>query len=457
MPEMDFTALGHAGWLIEAAGLRLVCDPLLFVDHHGGVFEVHPRRRVRAEQLRADFVLVSHRHPDHFDVPSLALLARLDPDTVVLTPDTLIAATASALGFRSVRVVAPGQLVALAGDLRLVTSESAAGHEWGVMIASEGATAWNMVDTVFRGPAQLAQVRARALAALGHARLDFALVPWQPMLEIAAQLGHAIAFPHAAYAELLDQLADIDAGTIVPGAAGTVHAEPYAWLDAIVCPLDEARFIADARRRHPGMQVLPLVLGGRYRIGPGAVELDDEGGAALIERVLGGPTRPRVALDIPPLVDPLRWLGAPESSAVMQADVARWLADELGPALVRHHDEFEFDLERPLRFAVEVVFADARLLRTLVVGPGSLEVHDMIAPDWDAYDAIAGSMLWEVLQGRRHWGDPLLAGCLRARLRVVANVGEVFFYYALSYAASVERATAWAIEQASDERMRGRT
>lgn len=442
---MDFTALGHAGWLIEAENLRLVCDPLAFVDHHGGVFEVHPRRRVRAEQLRADFVLVSHRHPDHFDVPSLALLARLDPDTVVLTPDELIAATARELGFRSVRVVAPGQLVALAGDLRLVTTESAAGNEWGVLLASGGATAWNMVDTVFRGRDELARVRGRALAALAHTRLDFALVPWQPMLEIAAQLGHAIAFPHDAYAELLAQLAVIDAGTIVPGAAGTVHADPYAWLDAIVCPLDEARFVADARRMLPGKQVLPLALGGRYRIGPGEVELDAEAGAALIERVAGGPTRPCVALDIPPLVDPCRFLGPPESSAVMQAELARWIADELGPALVRHYEEFE--LERPLRCAIEVVFADARLARTLVVEPGSFTLLDAIAADWDAYDAIAGSMLWEVLQGRRHWGDPLLSGCLRARLRVRANVAEVFFYYALSYAASLERATAWAIEQ----------
>ena len=87
---MDWTSLGHAGWLIEAAGLRLVCDPLVEVDHHGGVFEVRPRRRLRAAALRADFILISHRHPDHFDVRSLAQLAALDPDSVVITPDELV-------------------------------------------------------------------------------------------------------------------------------------------------------------------------------------------------------------------------------------------------------------------------------------------------------------------------------------------------------------------------------
>ena len=32
---MRWTSLGHACWLIEAAGLRLLCDPLLGVEHHG--------------------------------------------------------------------------------------------------------------------------------------------------------------------------------------------------------------------------------------------------------------------------------------------------------------------------------------------------------------------------------------------------------------------------------------
>ena len=89
-------------WLCEAAGLRLLFDPLLGPEHHCGVFETVPRRRVHAEALRPDFVLVSHRHPDHFDVPSLHRLARLDPEAVVITPDALVAWAARTLGFRTV-------------------------------------------------------------------------------------------------------------------------------------------------------------------------------------------------------------------------------------------------------------------------------------------------------------------------------------------------------------------
>jgi UDP-MurNAc hydroxylase len=448
---MDWISLGHAGWLIEAAGLRLLCDPLIEVDHHGGVFEVSPRRRLRAEALRPDFILVSHRHPDHFDVRSLAKLAAIDPDAVVVTPDALVARTARDLGFRAVHETPPGQLVELDG-LRFVTSESASADEWGVMVASEDGVVWNQVDTVFRSLAHVREVARSGLAALGHSRIDLVLVQWQPMLEIAAQLGHAVAFPQHAYAELLARLAAIEPATIVPSSAGTVHAEPFDWLNHVVCPVEAEQFLADAARACSRATVLPSRLGGRYRLRQGRVELDPDGGAAMIERLPGGPEHDWRPLAIPPVHDVGRFLGDPVVVEVMHADVARWLEHDLAAALVARFDEFEVD--RPLRLAVEVVFADRSLARTLVVDADRCELHEGIDPGWDALDVIAGTMLWEVLQGRRHWGDPLLSGGLRALSRAHrvdagglrrANLAEVFLYYALSYADSVDRALRWEV------------
>ncbi|MFV8755980.1 MBL fold metallo-hydrolase [Nannocystaceae bacterium ST9] len=446
---MDWTSLGHAGWLIEAAGLRLLCDPLLAVDHHGGVFEVSPRRRLRAEALRPDFVLVSHRHPDHFDVGSLARLAALDPESVVITPDPLVAWTARELGFRSVRELPPGRLVELDG-LRLVTSESASADEWGLMVASDEGVVWNQVDTVFRDRAHLRSVVSGGLAALGRSRIDLVLAQWQPMLEIAAQLGRAIGFPRRAYAELLGSLASIEPGAIVPSSAGTVHAERFDWLNHVVYPVDDDRFLADAARVCPRAQVLPSRLGGVYRLRAGEVALDPEAGASLIEPLAGGPRRDFRPLAIPAIHDTGSFLGAPEPVERMQADVARWLERELGPALIANFADFEVD--RALRLVVEVVFVDRSWTRTLVVDGRTCELHEGADPGWDAWNAAAGSMLWEVLVGRRHWGDLLLSGGLRATTRAyrvdarglhAANLGEAFCYYALSYAESVERAVRW--------------
>ena len=108
LAAMRWTSLGHACWLIEAAGLRLLCDPLLGVEHHGGVFEISPRRRLHAQALRPDFLLISHRHPDHFDLPSLATLAALDPETVVVTPDELWPGRRASSGFAACGWCRPG-------------------------------------------------------------------------------------------------------------------------------------------------------------------------------------------------------------------------------------------------------------------------------------------------------------------------------------------------------------
>ncbi|MEQ9324729.1 MAG: hypothetical protein RIF41_36525, partial [Polyangiaceae bacterium] len=75
---------------------------LLGETHHGDVFELRPRRRIDEAALAADFVVVSHRHPDHFDVASLHRLAQLDRDSVVLTSDPLVERTARAVGFSTV-------------------------------------------------------------------------------------------------------------------------------------------------------------------------------------------------------------------------------------------------------------------------------------------------------------------------------------------------------------------
>jgi L-ascorbate metabolism protein UlaG (beta-lactamase superfamily) len=446
---VHLTSLGHAGWLIEAAGLRLLCDPLLEREHYRGVFEVTPPRRLRAELLRPDFILVSHAHPDHFDVPSLARLARLDPESVVITPDPLIVETARALGFVTVHQVPPGQRIELDG-VTLVTTESVARDEWGVMIASEDGVIWNQVDSVFNGPEHVRRVKSAGLAAVGHERIDLALVMGRPMNEIAAQLGEAIGFPHADYAKLLRELAAMDPAVIVPASADTAHTEPFAWLNAIMYPVDPARFARDAARVCPRARVFEPVLGGRFALRRGEVELDERGGAELIEAIGPAIDRRYRPFSIPVLHDPA---GQHELDA-RRAEVATWIGTELRAALLSNYPRFGVDA--PLRFVVEAVFpgqtpgtGDAW---TLTIEREHASVRMGADPDWDLYNLVAGTMLWEVITGRLSWGHVLISGAIRTAARayaidsrglVPANIGQIFLYYALSYDDSVRRAVAW--------------
>jgi len=444
---MDWICLGHAGWLIEAAGLRLLCDPLLRADHYRGVFEVCPPRQLRAEQLRPDFILISHQHPDHFDVPSLARLAELDRESVVVTPDALVAEAAQTLGFTTVHQVAAGQRIELDG-LTLVTTESLALDEWGVMVATADGVVWNQVDTVFDGPAHARAVLATGLAALGRERVDLALVQGRPMHEIAAQLGASIGFPYDEYAKLLAELAAISPAVIVPASTDTAHAEPFKWLNHVVYPVDEPRFVRDAARACPAARVLASRLGARYRVRAGEVSVAED--MSLID--VSGPTPDRSYR--PFAITPMHDHGERLEPDPRKPELRAWIESTLRDALVAAYPEF--GVRDPLRFVVEAVFpgqtpGQGEAL-TLVIDRAGGRVEPGADPDWDLYNLVIGTMAAEVIAGRRAWGDLLLAGGLRAATRAYsvserglerANVGETFLYYGLSYEESTRSAVRW--------------
>ncbi len=442
-------------WLVEAAGLRLLFDPLLGPEHHCGVFETVPRRRIDAAALRPDFVLVSHRHPDHFDVPSLHRLAQLDPDAVVATPDALVAWAARTLGFRTVYELPPAQHVVLDG-VRLVTTPSLAPDEWGMMIAADGAVGWNQVDSVLRSPAHVREVKDVALEGLERDHVELGIVRWQPMLEIAAVLGRRTAFPYQAYGELLAQAAAIEATAVVPGANGAAHVEAFGWMDRFVFPVGEPRFLRDVAQVAPGTRPFPLQVGGRFLVEPRSVQLDPTGARALVERSSESSVDPRRyrPLAIPEPSDPNPNGHDPR---ITRPRVHAWIREELASGLAAAWPGM--GSPRPLRLGLEVIFPEHHDVFTLHVGQDGTRVVHELDDDWDLLNAVTGSLMWEVIEGRRHWGDVLLAGGLRAVTRAYAvdehglhptEIGETFVYYGLSYDESVERAVRWEVHSLID-------
>jgi L-ascorbate metabolism protein UlaG (beta-lactamase superfamily) len=69
---IELTWLGHGTWLIETAGTRIVLDPFL---------DENPAAPVKADEIPADFLLVSHGHFDH--VADAAAIAHRTGATVV--------------------------------------------------------------------------------------------------------------------------------------------------------------------------------------------------------------------------------------------------------------------------------------------------------------------------------------------------------------------------------------
>ncbi len=313
-------------WLVEAGNMRFLCDPLLTNEHHSGVFEVVPSRSIAPAALRPDVILISHRHPDHFDVRSLHQLAIYDPDSIVLTPDSLVARAAQELGFRSVHVVPPGEKLAF-DEIALITTPSLSTEEWGVMMATGDGVVWNQVDTVFEDAGHIRQMIDASLKKLNALGLDLALVRWQPLQEVAAVLGHRTAFPYADYEQILAQVTAIDAKGLIPSSAGAAHTSPYAWLNKFVYPVSESRFLRDLNALCPSTSTFPTQIGSRYRVRDGLlfVEPNREVKLPICTKMERDP-RVFKPFDIPPLTD-FRHLGPRADEA--QSRIRTWIHEDL--------------------------------------------------------------------------------------------------------------------------------
>ena len=401
-------------WLVEAGGLRILFDPLLAEAHHGGVLEVVPRRTIDVAALRPDFVLITSRHPDHFDVASLRQLAAIDTGTVIVTPDPLVKACVMELGFTAIRLVLPGMHVDLDGVRLLTTpSEGSLEAEWGAMLDDGESVLWNLVDT-----------EAPPLGSSGGA-ITLALVRWQPLLGSEAMLGGPTGFPFQAYAGELARAKRIGARVVVPSPAGVRHAAPFAGMNRIVYPIEEERFRADLTRM--GVPSHPATIGTRFRLA------NDEVSLSKSEFVTVSPfaeTRDFRPFEVHALVDPN--VDGRDVAAMREA-IATWVHDVLAAAVP---PDLCHLLEVVLPGVTDVfVLEDGRTTRTF-------------STRWDIRCAVAGSLLLDVVEGRRSWGDVLISGCLRAVSRAydigprglrVKKVEPLFVYEGITYETSVIR------------------
>jgi L-ascorbate metabolism protein UlaG (beta-lactamase superfamily) len=116
---VQVTLLSHASLWIEHGGVRVLVDPWLTGTCYGGAWALCPE--VLDTVPRPDWVLYSHRHPDHLHLPTLrALAARFGADLrLALARDALgrTAASLRALGFPSVHELPLGRDCPLGGDL----------------------------------------------------------------------------------------------------------------------------------------------------------------------------------------------------------------------------------------------------------------------------------------------------------------------------------------------------
>src|SRR5262249_28576456 len=144
---MRATLLGHACWLFETTAGCFLTDPVLFDPFEEGTVTSCPRRAVYVDRLPAlQGIIVSHRHLDHFDLPSLAVLDRRVP--VWCPDDPFLLYGLQRLGFCDVRRLAPFVAHQI-GALWLLPTPSLNREvlEYGLVLQDETGAIFNQVDT----------------------------------------------------------------------------------------------------------------------------------------------------------------------------------------------------------------------------------------------------------------------------------------------------------------------
>lgn len=89
--DIDIVWLGQGGYIFDYKGQRVVIDPFLsdVVYQKQGIARLQDTIYSAAD-LRADYVLITHDHLDHFDPITVAEIHHANPQTIILGPQSVI-------------------------------------------------------------------------------------------------------------------------------------------------------------------------------------------------------------------------------------------------------------------------------------------------------------------------------------------------------------------------------
>lgn len=347
---MRVTLLGHASVLVELDGATCLMDPVLADPFEEGTVVSCPRRTIDVDRLTSiDLLVVSHRHPDHFDLPSLA---RIDRRADAVCPaDPLIVYALRELGFENVHPVHPmAEIVGDGFELFPTRSELKSIPEMGVVFHDSTGTFWNQVDTPL-ADTTIDAVRQR----FSRVDLLFAMYASQNF-EFFESL--TAEFPAETHARNLETALRIDPAVAVPASAGFRFDGPHAWLNAFLFPISRHRFVRDLEELDRDIATVMMNPGDVIELENGHVrhlpasslvartEVDDS------YRLDFDPAAP-----IPPLRD-ANPDGLPDSDLraavddMLTVELGRWAAearsgDRVLAAYVRAHTRYRIDVVFP--------------------------------------------------------------------------------------------------------------
>ncbi len=256
---LETTFIGHQGWQFASRGARILVDPLLVEEfgHRGGVGLVYPPRAIDPGAMAPiDAVILTHEHEDHFNLPTLAAIARSVPVFVPTRSSIAMRLVLEEAGF-AVRTYAAGETIAF-GDLHFtafapdhVTNDEQ--DEWEtapflVVDTADGGSFFTSVDVAV-SPAIEAFLRQRGVApglfayANNATNLSFQALP----------AGLAPAPLSIAARFIMDhiRLGNPGLATLMCGG-GFSFTGPRTWMNNLFFPLDSNALFEALQLLNPG-------------------------------------------------------------------------------------------------------------------------------------------------------------------------------------------------------------
>ncbi len=409
---MEIQMIGHASIFVKTEDCGILMDPVLWDPHQEGLFDVCPKREVIYERLpHYEFLIISHKHQDHFDLRTLAYLPK-DVD-VFIPKDPLIEKCLRQLGYRKIHPLKEFSEVKLGKTIICTTRSENRVPEFGVVFADAGATFWNQVDTIVR-PTVIDFLLER------FSRIDFLLATWQHLMELNYQMNRPLSFPFDEYGKLLNNISLIKPGAMAPGANGFKYINGSSWLNRVVFPVAREQFCSDA------VKVCPSLNGSVFTLDPGDVLQISSGrphfysGASNFVRMVRDD---RDELDFLPVKigDDLRDHN-PDNEPL--ESIRRAIFEELEVGLPAFLDKQKSAFSEHRRWGViyqlEVVFPDGHEKWFVDFSEETPKVQTGRNPKANFVTLITASGLFGLITGRKAWDYVMLGGYYRRYNKVYA-------------------------------------
>lgn len=393
---MKINLLGHASLFVETADCKILMDPVLQDPFCEGLNESCPKREIITDKIpEFDFLVISHRHLDHFDLRSLALLPK---DVDVLIPqDKLIEDSLRHLGYNRIYRLNDFEQVRVGSTNMMTTRSEIRVPEYGVVFADESGVFWNVVDTLV-SPQTIKYIRQQ------YSQVDFLLAPWQIGTEIVYQCNQSLSFPVESYNHILHLISLIQPKAIAAGAQGFKYTNEAAWQNQIVFPITRERFEYDLA------QTLPELKQNIFTLDPGDILSLQDGkchhypGACEYAKMV---VDDREVIDFSPVQvgNPLRDPNPENYSLNILREALRSEIDiNLAQFITDQIDSLFYEHRRwQVIYQLEVVFPDGSEKWHVDFGAPEIQIKSGRNPLANLFAYITASSFYNLIRKKRNW------------------------------------------------------